>query len=79
MGDLGWEAFLPGESTWTEGPGRLQSRGHKELDMTEQLSTAQGGNSRFTEGSPRFPFYFCYSVEVEDICSSRKKARIVNS
>ena len=23
---------------WTEEPGRLQSMGHKELDMTEQLS-----------------------------------------
>ena len=33
--------FLPGESPWTEEPGMLQSRGHKELDKTEQLSTAQ--------------------------------------
>ena len=41
MGDLGWEVFLPGESTWTEGPGRLQSRGHKELDMTERLPVSQ--------------------------------------
>ena len=27
------------EIPWMEGPGRLQSRGRKELDMTEQLST----------------------------------------
>ena len=33
--------FLPGEFPWTEEPGRLQSMGLKELDMTEQLSTAQ--------------------------------------
>ena len=26
--------FLP-ENLWTEGPGRLQSKGHKESDMTE--------------------------------------------
>ena len=32
--------FLPGESPWTVVPGRLRSMGHKELDMTEQLSTA---------------------------------------
>ena len=31
---------LPGESPWTEKPGRLQS-GHEELDTTELLSTAQ--------------------------------------
>ena len=33
--------FLPGESPWTEEPGGLQSMGHKELDMTKQLSTVQ--------------------------------------
>ena len=27
--------FLPGESPWTEEPGRLQSIGCKEADMTE--------------------------------------------
>ena len=32
--------LLPGESPRTQGPGGLQSMGHKELDMTEQLSTA---------------------------------------
>ena len=31
--------FLPEESSWTEEPGGLQSMGHKESDMTEQLST----------------------------------------
>ena len=31
--------FLPGESPWTEEPGRLPSMGHKESDMTEELST----------------------------------------
>ena len=30
--------FLPGESPWTEEPGRLQSMGSQELDMTECLS-----------------------------------------
>ena len=33
--------FLPGESLWTEEPGRPQSMGLKESDMTQQLSTAQ--------------------------------------
>ena len=33
--------FLPGESPWTEEPGRPQSVGHRESDMTEQLSTAK--------------------------------------
>ena len=27
--------FLPGESPWTEDPGRLQNMGSKESDMTE--------------------------------------------
>ena len=36
--------FLPGESQWTEEPGGYSPRDHKELDMTEQLSTA---HSRF--------------------------------
>ena len=32
--------FFPGESPWTEEPGRLYSPwGHKELDMTEVIST----------------------------------------
>ena len=30
--------FLPGEPLWTEEPGRLQSMGSKESDMTEQLT-----------------------------------------
>ena len=35
-------SILPGESPWTEEPGRVYSPwGRKELDMTEQLSTAQ--------------------------------------
>ena len=33
--------FLPGDSSWTEKPGRLQPWGCKELKTTEQLSTAQ--------------------------------------
>ena len=33
--------FLPGESPWTEEPGKLQSMGSKESDTTEQLSIAQ--------------------------------------
>ena len=33
--------FLPGESPWTEEPGRLQPWGRKESDTTERLSTAQ--------------------------------------
>ena len=32
--------FLPGESPWTEQPGRLQSMGSQESGMTERLSTA---------------------------------------
>ena len=35
--------LLPGESSWTEGPGGLQSVGLKESDTTERLSTAQQG------------------------------------
>ena len=31
--------FLPGKSSWTEEPGGLQSMGHKELDITERLTT----------------------------------------
>ena len=34
----GWQptpVLLPGESPWTEEPGRLQSIASKELDMTE--------------------------------------------
>ena len=31
--------FSPGESSWTEEPGGLQSRGgHKKLDMAEQVT-----------------------------------------
>ena len=33
--------FLPGKTPWAEEPGRLESRGHKELDVTECLGTAQ--------------------------------------
>ena len=42
------KAMAPHSSTlawkipWTEGPGRLQSMGHKELDMTERLHFMQG-------------------------------------
>ena len=32
--------FLPGESPWTEEPGRLQSMSGKELGMTECINTA---------------------------------------
>ena len=49
---LGWEdplrestqptpVVLPGESPWTEEPGRLQSMGSQESDTTEPLSTEQ--------------------------------------
>ena len=31
-------SILAWRTPWTEEPGRLQSMGHKELDMTEQLS-----------------------------------------
>ena len=31
-------SILAGRIPWTEEPGRLQSMGHKELDMTKQLS-----------------------------------------
>ena len=33
--------LFPGESPWTEEPGKLQFKGHKDSDMTERLSTAQ--------------------------------------
>ena len=33
--------FLPGESPWTEEPGRYSALGGKQLYTTEQLSTAQ--------------------------------------
>ena len=55
VGNIPWRrawqptpVFLPGEPPWTEEPGGLQSMGHKELDTTEQLSTAQhrGGLQR---------------------------------
>ena len=32
---------------WTEEPGRLQSMGHKELEMTEQLHFTSLGNKEF--------------------------------
>ena len=31
--------FLPGESQWTEEPGGLPPRGHKESDTTKRLRT----------------------------------------
>ena len=37
--------FLLGEIPWTEKPGRLQSMGGKELDMTEQLNNNKKLNS----------------------------------
>ena len=33
--------FMPGEFPWTEEPAQLQSMGSQELDIAEQLSTAQ--------------------------------------
>ena len=33
--------LLPGEPPWTEEPGGLQSTGHEESDITEQLSRAR--------------------------------------
>ena len=49
---LGWEGSLEKEMAthssilawrlpWTEEPGRLQSVGHQELDMTEPLNNSQ--------------------------------------
>ena len=49
VGSLGWEDplqkgmatysnILAEKITWTKEPGRLQSMGHREPDMTEQLS-----------------------------------------
>ena len=35
-------SILAWKIPWTEGPGRLQSMGHKELDMTERLHFMQG-------------------------------------
>ena len=46
VGKISWRrawqptpVFLPGETLWTDELGRLQPWGHKQLDMTEQLST----------------------------------------
>ena len=42
-GQRSWQptpVFLPGESSWAEEPGGLQSWDDKELDTTERLSTA---------------------------------------
>ena len=41
--------FLSGESPWTEEPGGLQSKGHKELDTTERLNN---NNISESQGSP---------------------------
>ena len=65
---LGWEhpleeemqltpVFLPGESPWTEEPSGLHG-GHKELDMTEQLSTIDLGLARKRNLSSVFAYKF---------------------
>ena len=38
-------SILAWEIPWMENPGELQSRGHKESDTTEQLSTSEGKES----------------------------------
>jgi len=55
-------SILAWEVQWTEEPGRLQSMGHKELDMTERLSTHAHTilpDSTAVNSSAYFlPFYF---------------------
>ena len=51
-------SILAWEIPWTEEPGGLQSMGHKELDMTEQVCA-------------RNPAY-CFSFEVSLLCSPGK-------
>jgi len=49
---------LPGEFPWIEEPGGLQSMGCKELDITEQISTAQHGASGQTGSEyDRYSFF----------------------
>ena len=43
--------FLPGEPPWTEEPTGLQSRGRKESDRTEQLSTVLVRHALFQDGA----------------------------
>ena len=43
--------ILPGESPWTEESGGYSLWGHRELDMTEQLSTSQGCKDSSIYGS----------------------------
>ena len=61
--------FLPGESPQTEKPGRLQSTGCKESDMTEWLSTAQHAVMQYelilsgqncTSRTCRLRIYLCF-------------------
>ena len=46
--------FLPGESPWTEEPGRLQSIGHKKSGTTEPLSTVLGLSLLLFQGASIF-------------------------
>ena len=47
--------FLPGESPWTEEPGRLQSWGHTESDTTEGLTALEARRPRLRDWQMWFP------------------------
>ena len=50
---------------WTEDPGRLQSIGSTETDMTERLSTYRGTECRFGIGPGSFLVIIKEGVEYE--------------
>ena len=54
--------FLPGESPWTEQPGRLQSIGHRKSGTTERLSTALGLSLLFFQGVSIFSFHAAVTI-----------------
>ena len=81
---LGWEdpleegmathlVILPGEPPRTEKPGRLQSWCCKELDMTEQQSTAQICPTRNTTQSPQLRMKRHYRVTQSQVKNSLLK------
>ena len=68
---LGWEdtleeamathpSILAWRLPWTEEPGGLQSKGHKELDVTEQLSTAHAVKDRFCDTNTENSIQYLY-------------------
>ena len=54
--------ILPWEISWTEEPRGLQSRGHKELDTTEQLSTHVEHTHVYEAHKPQSYLWVSYPV-----------------